>query len=49
MTRGGKRTGSGRKLIGSDPLPSKTIRCTDQEYAQIKEYIKKLRSEKQNG
>jgi hypothetical protein len=44
--RGGKREGAGRKLILSAPLKSKTIRCTDDEYAKLKEYLKLIRSGK---
>ena len=44
--KGGKREGAGRKTILSTPLQSKTIRCTDSEYQQLKEHLKLLRSVK---
>ena len=46
MSHGGKRAGAGRPLILSSPLPTRAIRCTEDEYQLIKEYIKTLRSGK---
>ena len=46
MARGGKREGSGRKPIDkseSKAIPSRSIRCTDEEYEQIKLFLKQLR------
>lgn len=43
---GGKRERAGRPLILSTPLPTKAIRCTDEEYQLLKEYLKTLRSGK---
>jgi hypothetical protein len=45
--RGGARQGAGRPKVPA-PLKSKTIRCTDDEYAKLKEYLKQIRSGK-NG
>jgi hypothetical protein len=45
--RGGKREGAGRHPVPpsqSKALPNKTIRCTPEEYQQLKEYLKQLRS-----
>jgi hypothetical protein len=42
--RGGKREGAGRKTILSIPLPNHTIRCNDEEYEKVKEFLKQLRN-----
>jgi hypothetical protein len=44
--RGGKREGAGRKLIHLAPMKTKAIRMTDEEYRLVKEYIKQMRSVK---
>ena len=44
--RGGARQGAGRPTILSAPLPTRAIRCTEDEYKLIKEYLKTLRSGK---
>lgn len=44
--RGGKREGAGRKLINSAPMKSRTFRLSDTEHQLVKEYIKSLRSGK---
>ena len=41
---GGKRTGAGRPMIGSTKLPTHSLRCTDEEYAAIKEFLAQRRS-----
>lgn len=46
MPRGGKRINAGRKPISkeeSKALPNRSIRCTNEEYQAIKEYLKQLR------
>lgn len=43
--RGGRREGSGRPMIGDKLLKTKSIRCTDDEYQKIKEFLKQLRAE----
>ena len=39
--RGGNRPGAGRPATGA--MPTRAIRCTDEEYQRIKEYLKKVR------
>jgi hypothetical protein len=50
MTRGGKREGAGRKPgPGKKLIPGlkmRSIRMTDEEYQKVKEYIKQMRSVK---
>lgn len=41
--RGGARKGAGRPKVPA-PLKSKTIRCTDDEYAKIKRFVSLLRN-----
>lgn len=43
MPRGGKREGTGPKLTGRK---KKQFYITDEEHALVKEYIQKIRSEK---
>lgn len=40
--KGGKRAGAGNKPI-PNPLPVKSIRCTDDELLKVKELLKELR------
>lgn len=47
--RGGKREGAGRPKVPkekSTALPNHTIRCTKEEYQQIKEHLKQLREKR---
>jgi hypothetical protein len=40
---GGKREGAGNKPI-ANPLPVKSIRCTNDELEQLKSYLKQIRN-----
>lgn len=41
-THGGPRQGAGRPATGKKP--NRTIRMTNEEYPQVKEFLKKLRT-----
>lgn len=44
---GGKRPGSGRKLIGTDkPRKSYSFKLSEAEHAKVKEYIQNIKEEK---
>ena len=42
-THGGKRVGAGNKPK-ENPLPVKSIRCTNEEMVLVKEFLKRIRS-----
>jgi hypothetical protein len=46
MPKGGKQPGAGRPLKYGEPLKKRSIRLSDSEYEQVKQYVKQLRSEK---
>lgn len=49
QTHGGKRPGAGRPSIYAEPLKTRGIKLSDEEYEKVKEFIKILRSEKNDG